>query len=765
MEKIMMERRRFLKFAGATVLTGPLAGLFPRTLPESVAAPNAGSSLQVGGLPANWGALHWQWTWPCWLPDAGRQFNVQTFVSGLLAAGIQVVHIPTRLELGLWYFPTKIGYERECSGRNWVLEILEEIRRQGAEDRLKVLLYFSASLDNSAAAQEPTWRQVDADDNPLYISGFGGRLWDYVCLNSPWRAYCYSVMNETAELFADRYPSVIGFWVDEPHFAPYGCYCMWCQEGFSRQYGAELPRLGQGGRDLWSKMRQFQVDSVLRFLDDVNNEVIPNYPDLIWSWNGLSHPATWEPRVWRISSFNSIEGEPGYLWALAWSKQMVSYGRPFEIAFGRDTGWTDQRPRPPQALKTLQAIGLAHGGAVLIGDYPYPNGKMRASGFTWTNDLYGWKNSIQPWLDEAKNLSEVALFDSWDSNWVRFLYTIDETSGMWGGNNPPNTSFYVWARLLAEANIQFDVVTESNLDALSRYKAIILPDLLHLSDAAIQALDRYVQAGGNILSTYRTAFFDRNGVERPSAAFYNLLGVRFLRWSNFQGTYLWIDDAVLKRELSLEPMLILGPAMLCEATTAQPLAWVTFPIDEVTETRRVWFDYNPPRDNHESYPSVALNRRGQGQVLSIFHHLEVSLRKEEYWAPEQLLLNALTRLLPDRLIKITASGEVVAITTIQEANRRVVLHLLNEAVWTGSRFLTEPNCEAQLGKQGPFPWKRPVVANVQVELKVPFGSVARVYEAPSRRDISFQYMEGGVIRFTVPGVDTHTVVVVEAPAS
>jgi hypothetical protein len=762
MEKILIERRNFLKFAGATVITGPLATMFPQAAPAHLEEPSTQGTIQVGGLPANPTSLHWQWEWPCWVPGAGEQFNMQAFISGVLETGVQVLHIATRAEPGVYHYPTQIGFERDCTGRDWVSEVLEEIQRQRAEDRLKVILYFTATVDHSAAKERPAWRQVNKDGVGLYLKDmFGQRQWDFVCFNSPWRDYFLRIMNEAAELYADRYPGVVGLYVDEPHFAPQGCYCAWCREGFRSMYGSDLPRDFREDRTLWMNMHRFQMQSLVRFLEDVNREVISRRPELVWTWNAFTLPScNWDPRVWQVAPYNCQEVELGYLWAIAWSKRLSSYGRPFELAFGRDNSWTQQMPRPLHELKTLQGISVAHGGGVDIGDYPYPSGNRRASGLTWGNDMLRWKNAIQPWLDGAKNLSEVALFDSWDSNWVRFVRSFNQEAGIWDTPVPCDPAFFVWAKLLTAANIQFDVISENNLDRLSRYKTVILPDLLLLEDPTVQALDQYVQAGGNLLSTFRTGLYDINGMERPSTSFYNLLGVRFRQWSNYACNYMWIDDTALKQNLIPEPLFIFGTAMLCEATTAQPLARVTFPIDELTPDTRVWFNYNPPRDNPEPFPSIALNRRGRGQVLSIFHAVEEAAYNEEFWAAERLLLNALARLGPEPLIKVTACGEVLAITTIQEGRQRVVVHLLNEALWIGDRFLTNLRSFSLMSKQGLFPWKRPLVSNVQVELRVPFTQVARVYEAPSRRNIPFQVVEGKV-RFIVPAVDTHTMVAVE----
>lgn len=60
---------------------------------------------------------------------------------------------------------------------------------------------------------------------------------------------------------------------------------------------------------------------------------------------------------------------------------------------------------------------------------------------------------------------------------------------------------------------------------------------------------------------------------------------------------------------------------------------------------------------------------------------------------------------------------------------------------------------------GPYPWKHPTVPDVRIDLKVPFERVSHVDTARDGQSLPFE-LNSGRMRFTVPNVDTHTIVAV-----
>lgn len=60
-----------------------------------------------------------------------------------------------------------------------------------------------------------------------------------------------------------------------------------------------------------------------------------------------------------------------------------------------------------------------------------------------------------------------------------------------------------------ELNVECDILSENDIDLFSQYKVLVTPALYSVSDTLVSALDTYVKNGGNLISTFKTAFADK----------------------------------------------------------------------------------------------------------------------------------------------------------------------------------------------------------------------------------------------------------------
>ena len=81
---------------------------------------------------------------------------------------------------------------------------------------------------------------------------------------------------------------------------------------------------------------------------------------------------------------------------------------------------------------------------------------------------------------------------------------------------------------LLEGRFLFDFVHEDRmeLERLSKYSALILPNVAMLSDAQCEQLRAYVKAGGSLLATFETSLYDQDNKARSQ-----LRPRRYLRYS------------------------------------------------------------------------------------------------------------------------------------------------------------------------------------------------------------------------------------------
>ncbi len=89
-------------------------------------------------------------------------------------------------------------------------------------------------------------------------------------------------------------------------------------------------------------------------------------------------------------------------------------------------------------------------------------------------------------------------------------------------------AFAAWAKLLEDARLQYDFV--SYADVLTegidpaRYKVLILPRVLALSDAEAAVIRDYARRGGHVIADHLPGCFDQHGRGRPRPALADLFG-------------------------------------------------------------------------------------------------------------------------------------------------------------------------------------------------------------------------------------------------
>ena len=80
---------------------------------------------------------------------------------------------------------------------------------------------------------------------------------------------------------------------------------------------------------------------------------------------------------------------------------------------------------------------------------------------------------------------------------------------------------------LLRGRFAFDFVHEDRLDPerLSKYRALLLPNIAMLSDRQCQQIRDYVQSGGSIMASFETGLYDENLNPRADFGLADLLGI------------------------------------------------------------------------------------------------------------------------------------------------------------------------------------------------------------------------------------------------
>ena len=403
-----------------------------------------------------------------------------------------------------------------------------------------------ARMDSSRANQRfydehPDWFTVDASGRPYRAGNFGPENEPFytACISGPYyREYLPKVLQEICERYRPE-----GF--SDNSWSGLGrgsgiCYCRPCRESFAAfSAGKALPN-GKDWNDpayrAWIEWSYAQRVS----LWELNNEVTHRYggPDCEWSgmnsgsltnqcrsfrdWKAIARPPDGSPeRVRIIFLDHQGRSQTGAIWQNGEQGKLIrslmgdDAPMPESIAFYNNTGnyRLSSKPEPEVRLWFCEAVagGIRpwwhHVGA------EHEDRRM----FRTAEPLFTWHEANERYLRDRRHLASVAVL-YWQRN--NDFYGRDEAEERC---DVPARGL---GAALVRARIPYAMVNADQLGTvdLSRYRALLLPNLGALTDEQCAALRDYVAQGGGLLATGETSLYDAWGDRRPDFALADLFG-------------------------------------------------------------------------------------------------------------------------------------------------------------------------------------------------------------------------------------------------
>jgi hypothetical protein len=134
--------------------------------------------------------------------------------------------------------------------------------------------------------------------------------------------------------------------------------------------------------------------------------------------------------------------------------------------------------------------------------------------------IYDWHFRHERYLRNERPLARVALLHSEQTETYH--------QGVADGDRAADHMLGMYHALI-EARVPFELVHEALLtpERLDAFKLLILADAAALSDAQCAAIRDYVKRGGSILATFASSLFDEFGVRRADFGLADVFGVSF----------------------------------------------------------------------------------------------------------------------------------------------------------------------------------------------------------------------------------------------
>lgn len=427
------------------------------------------------------------------------------------------------------YYPTRVPFHRRARDLG-DRDLYGELTRAAHEDGLAVF----ARMDSNRADQafyraHPDWFAHDADGKPYVVTGL------YVaCVNGPYyREYLPAVLREVVSYRPEGVTD--NNWNGPQRHQP--CFCEHCERGFRARTGAALPRKADWDDDLYREWILWNYARRLEIWDEFNR-VTRKAGGRHCLWVGMmSGSLNYQSRVFRDDRevFRRTE-----LIMLDHQRRFDNEGFPHNAETGlrlRSVGGWDKVIPESMAMyhlgernfrlatkPTAEArLWVVEGFAGGVQPWWHHLGAVQEDRrmFATAEPLWRWHEEHEKYLVSRRPVATVGLV--WSQRNMDFFGRDD-------GGALVDEPWNGWSQALLRARIPWIPVHVDDIERVTReigITTLVLPNLGALSDAQVDAIGKFVGAGGNLVGTGLTGLFDERGRPRPRPALADLFGVEW----------------------------------------------------------------------------------------------------------------------------------------------------------------------------------------------------------------------------------------------
>ncbi|MGF7050589.1 hypothetical protein J2T13_005139 [Paenibacillus sp. DS2015] len=380
-----------------------------------------------------------------------------------------------------WY-PSKVDGHKVNEYLPHDFDLLKEVITACHEQNIRFIARLDFSkTDDVVFLRKPQWFVRQPSGQPEIIGAHRPGSWSLLmstCINGAYRndAVAIPVLEELLSNY-----DIDGIFFNAPHYVP--CYCELCKKKYSMRYGMEIPLDRNDFAEDWSsscirdnmekmytfiKNKRSDVPMILYYNLYKDNlyarlettDMLCTEPQDVLS-DGHQHiPEFWKPAL-SIKLGRSIPDNPA----------------PFGIVHSSPGMEWRHTGLPPAEYQFWLSQIPAHGGSIwhsLTGIPDTITDKRIIETVTRFNRNV---SKVEPYMDEAHALAQVAL-----------MWTADAAAEGWADG-------------LINRQIPFDVLLREQATErrLARYKVLIIPDDMTLSDEFITAINRFAKEGGHVI--------------------------------------------------------------------------------------------------------------------------------------------------------------------------------------------------------------------------------------------------------------------------
>ena len=641
-------------------------------------------------------------------PSFLTQFDPQTYVDLLKSAHMQSAVLYAHSHVGWFYYPTCVGeMHPNLKGRDIFGEMVE--RLHGSD--IKVVAYCSLIFDCYAYNRHPDWRIRLADGSE---AGANSR-YGVCCPNAPgYRDYVAAWADEMLR----AYP-VEGVRFDMT-FWPAVCYCDHCQKRFLKETGHELPRRIDWDDPVWVQFQRKREEWLLSLAEVATQAARRARPSA-----SVEHQSSTLMNDWRfgvsyeLAKYSDFLQGDFYGDALQGSiVRKMLYNLTENLPFGFETSFcetlgshTNLKPIELLSAKAHAAVGSS--GAMIFIDAIDPIGTLNPRTYERARRVFEQTMRYDPFLGGDLR-QDVAVYLSTASKYNPADNGKSPLDPLLSSELPHLAALQNACQQLIQHHIPFGIITRRNLDRLSQFRMIVLPDVLMMDRDEAEALRAYVENGGILYASYRSSLRTPDGTRQPNFLLSEVLGV------DYQGetreTYTYIAptpgfEALMPEFSAKYPLGLYSRQVLVTARQgALVLGTITLPYTDTQDPRRFASIHSNPPGIPTDHPAIVVNHFGKGKAVYVSAPLENAVNQGVF-----------ARLVKSQCQPLSFEADApgcVEVTLFEQTEKRcLVINLLNfqkdlpnipvdgarVRVWMGEKHPLELNL---LPEENPLPFEQ-----------------------------------------------------------
>lgn len=638
------------------------------------------------------------------IEDIGKKFDKKQFQTALKKGHINSITLFSKCHHGWAYHPSKANEIHP----HLDFDLLGAQIQAAHEIGVKTPIYLSAGLDEKMAHRHPEWLVRNLDESTTWAKDFTEPGYHKMCMSSPYLDYLVKQIEEVCKNYdAD------GIFLDIAGVQP--CYCQNCI--------AEREELGLNPYDENDVLKH--AETVYKRYAEKTRAAVDKYkPNLSLFHNG-GHIRQGRRDLVNYNTHLELESLPTGGWGYDHFPFSARYCQGLGVDYLGMTGkfhgsWGEFGGfKHPNALRFEVALAAANGAKCSVGDQLSPSGEMDMVTYDLIGSAYSELEEKEEWLDNVESVADIAIISP-------EAYVGDLSTGQMTKVDDSGSGV---CRIMLEGKYLFDVIDfESDL---SKYKVIILPDVIRADIDFAKRLREFCDCGGKVLATGKSALYEN------SNEFCLNLGAEWIKENPYKPDYFRPLEKIKDMGDTGYIMYGNGEKIRC---IGNELGIRENPYFNRT---RVHFCSHQHTPNSCEYGGAGMTEGKDGIYIAWNIFADYAQSGELHL--KQMAIFALDRLL-DSAKTLKTNLPAQGIVTLMKQSDRLICHLLYASpVKRGNGIEVIED----------------IVPIYNVELAVKTDrKINKVYLAPQKEDIDFTY-DNGYISVKLAKIECHQMVVFE----